>query len=405
MQYADSYDWAVSPSNAGTMSGTGTIGTFMASNTWSGSYTIKVRAVNNCGDGPWSPDFSGTLNHNPDDFSLVGDGAYCEGDQGAEITMDASESGVSYELFKDNITTGTVVAGTGEAISFGYFSETGLYTATGYTDNCTENMIGQVYVHMQALPGQAGTPQGDQAVCNNETSDYTTSGASNAIDYSWILDPAEAGTLTPDGDMASVEWDSAFSGDAYISVEGENSCGSGLPSESLQVAVNALPQPAVAGLDLVCNDEESEYSTTENTGSTYSWEVNGGTITAGAGTFQISVLWGNTGAGSVGVTETTEAGCNGSSDSFAVSIDDCTGIIEGSAPGIRIYPNPASEKVQISGVENAHITVYNLMGMLLMSFEKENGLKILDISSLEKGIYLVKVQQGSGILVFRLVKE
>jgi photosystem II stability/assembly factor-like uncharacterized protein len=405
VQYADSYEWTVTPASAGTMTGDDIVATFMASNTWSGAYTIKVRAENQCGDGPWSPDFTGTLYHNPVVYDLIGNGSYCEGETGSEITLSDSESGVSYELFKDNVTTGVVIAGTGDPVSFGFYSETGLYTATGFTENCFETMVGQIYVHMLPAPGQAAVPDGPADVCNDATSEYTTTGAENADDYTWLLDPSEAGVITPNEEECSVAWNTAFSGSASLSVTGINDCGSGTPSEELVITVNGSPDPAVTGPGFVCDNEEEEYSTAENAGSAYSWNVTGGIVTSGAGTWQITVLWGAPGPGSVEVTESNAAECAVTSETLFVTIDDCTGIGDGTSPEARIYPNPATDNIHISGMNKADVRIYNLHGKEVFAVNNVNGESIINISTLDKGLYLVKVAQAEKMSVFQLVKQ
>jgi photosystem II stability/assembly factor-like uncharacterized protein len=405
VQYADSYFWTVNPTSAGTMTGNGTVGTFMASNTWEGTYTIKVRAENECGNGPWSPDFTGTLWHNPVTYSFIGDGAYCEGEPGFEIILDGSETGVSYELYKDNVSTGTIVAGTGDSLNFGLFTETGLYRAVGFTVHCTQNMLGEVYVHQQPLPGQAAMPGGPNNVCAPDTSEYMTYGAPDADDYSWTLSPPEAGVLTPNGDEASIAWNSGFSGFANLTVTGINDCGAGTPSDELIIGINATPDPSVSGPGIVCNNQEADYSTAEHIASIYTWEVTGGTITAGAGTWQITVHWGSPGTGHVTVNEMTNWGCDGDSETLDVNIDDCTGIGEGTAETVRIYPNPASDKVQVMNLEDATIRIFNLLGSEIKTIFHADGNKAMDMSPFDKGIYFVKVEQGSGVEVFRLVKN
>ena len=51
----------VEPSDAGSMSGTGTTGTFTAATGWTGAYTIKVRAENDCGNSSYSSTLTHTL--------------------------------------------------------------------------------------------------------------------------------------------------------------------------------------------------------------------------------------------------------------------------------------------------------------------------------------------------------
>jgi len=99
-----------------------------------------------------------------------------------------------------------------------------------------------------------------------------------------------------------------------------------IPGEELEITVNANPEPNITGPTLVCDDEEANYETADNSGNSYTWEVEGGEIIDGAGTHQITVLWGSPGMGIVRVTEETAAGCSTTTDDYEVTIDECTGI-------------------------------------------------------------------------------
>ncbi len=313
--YASSYDWQVNPSSAGTMSGNDTVATFLASNTWSGAYSIRVRAQSDCGYGPWSQEITGTLYHDPVQYTLTGDGFYCEGDPGSEIILDGSETGVNYELYKDEVSTGIVMPGTGTPLNFGIFTETGIYNCSAYTDHCSENMVGEIYVH-----------------------------------------------------------------------------------------VVPVPEPSVTGPSTVCDNAEGEYSTPENAGDSYSWDVAGGTVVTGAGTWQINVLWGVPGPGSVSVTETTQQGCEAISETLDVTIDDCTGIAETETPSLHIYPNPTTGLVTISGADQKTIKIFDIFGQELISFISSNNYQNIDLTNFNKGIYIIKIQQSQEH-VFRLIKQ
>jgi PKD repeat protein len=405
VQYANSYEWQVDPVSAGSISGTGIVGTFLASNSWSGAYTVKVRAISQCGAGPWSTGLACNLFHNPVIYDLVGTGSYCEGEPGSEILLNGSETGITYELFKDNVTTGISMAGTGAQISFGFFDETGLYTATGENDHCSENMVGQIYVHMVSLPGQAAEPQGDQTVCNNMSHEYFTAGAANADEYAWSLEPADAGIVTSFDNECNVTWSSDFIGTALLTATGVNDCGSGIPSDALQILVNPAPAPAISGLSLVCDNESEDYSTDDNAGSSYEWTVTGGTIISGAGTHLVTILWGNPGTGSVSVTETNADGCNETAAVPVITIDDCTGVDEGRENNIRVYPNPATDRVTLQGLNNAMVTLYDIPGKDLMAYSKVTGSLEMDLSTFQKGIYLLKIEQIGTVNTIRLVKR
>jgi hypothetical protein len=64
-QFAQSYSWTLSPTSAGTISGTGTTGIVNWNNTFTGQALINVKGVNECGNGPNSPNLTVTINALP----------------------------------------------------------------------------------------------------------------------------------------------------------------------------------------------------------------------------------------------------------------------------------------------------------------------------------------------------
>jgi len=54
----------------------------------------------------------------PTVFNVSGSGEYCQGSSGLTVTLSGSETGVNYQLMKDNVNLGDVVAGTGETLSW-----------------------------------------------------------------------------------------------------------------------------------------------------------------------------------------------------------------------------------------------------------------------------------------------
>jgi hypothetical protein len=116
-------------------------------------------------------------------------------------------------------------------------------------------------------------------------------------------------------------------------------------------------------------------------------------------------MWGEPGPGEVSLTEITEAGCEAFAPEFYVTIDDCTDIDENSLYGVTIYPNPTSGKVNIDGMVDANIKIYNILGEEIFSVEHVNGQQTFNLSSYEKGIYLMKIEQDETVSAFQLVKQ
>jgi len=401
---ATSYQWQVDPSEAGTMIGNTATVSFAASTSWTGTYTIKVRGENDCGYGQWSPGFDATLNLQPAQFSLIGSGGYCEGDPGVEVTLDGSETGVDYELYKDGITTGNIVPGTGSPISFGY-QEEGYYTAKGSAGSCIQDMVGQNYIYLEELPEQAGTPTGPETVCNNDTSLYTTTGAPNAETITYVLDPAEAGTLNPGDVSVEIIWSQDFSGSASLTVYGTNVCGDGPVSDELEISVLETPDPAISGPATVCTEDIETYTTADNPDNTYTWEVDGGTIVSGAGTNEITVEWGDPGTGYVMVTEDNGT-CLTTTEEYNVLIEECTSLDEQALNDLRIYPNPTREFTTITSEDRiTSITVFNLAGELQAEIRADDNQYILNTSEYSSGIYLIRIESEGKMEYRKLIIE
>ena len=406
---AQDYEWELDPAEAGSLEWSGTSALLETDDTWTGDFTLRVRASNVCGDGPWSDYFNGTVNLSPSVFNITGGGEFCTGSDGVEVGLDGSETGVTYELYLEGDPTGNTVDGTGNEISFGLQDVDGDYTVVASNTSCEMEMDGVAQVTELYPPEQPETPSGPDSVCNDETSDYQTGGSDDADSYAWTLSPDGAGTITGDGLTATVEWSSDFSGTATVSVAGVNDCGEGEPA-TMDVEVGAVPAPVISGENEVCDNTSEDYTTEDNDGSTYTWDVTGGNITDGQGTAAITIAWGEPGTGSITVTEVSAQGCTGTSDEFAVTIDNCTGIWEKNKEGqLVIYPNPAENtlnvefKAKVSG--NIQVSIVNLTGQKLMQKELDaaGGKQSLqfNISGLQQGLYIIKIQSGNEVVLTR----
>jgi CubicO group peptidase (beta-lactamase class C family) len=85
---------------------------------------------------------------------------------------------------------------------------------------------------------------------------------------------------------------------------------------------------------------------------------------------------------------------------------DCnTGIAETIAPALRLFPNPCTDRLQITlptGMGNALVQVKDAVGRTVAERQGAGG---LNTARLAPGAYVVQVSCGSGQLVSRFVKE
>lgn len=60
---------------------------------------------------------------------------------------------------------------------------------------------------------------------------------------------------------------------------------------------------------------------------------------------------------------------------------------------VNVFPNPGTEKIYISGVENPKVTIYNLAGTVQFQSENKNE---LNLQFLQNGVYFIQIQSLSG---------
>ncbi len=401
------YEWEVIPAEAGSIYGDSLVGTFYSDATWIGTFSVRVRAINNNYTSDWSQVLQCELNVSLTPFFLTGQGPYCEWEQGSEPILEDSEIGVNYELYHDNVPTGIIVTGTDTAISFGNVTEEGIYLAVGYSsDSCLANMWGDIWVYMIESPEQSGTPTGPQLVCNNEEDQYISTGSANADTLLWGLLPIEAGEIVSYGNDISINWDNEFSGITHLSCVGLNDCGPGLIADVLEIIVNNSPTPEISGLSLICKNNDADYETEYNVGATYLWEVTGGDIIAGSGTNIVTVKWGDTGTGYLNLLEIDSIGCEQQTEDFIITIDECLAVDNQNNTKFSIIPNPTKDWIIIKGSNIiTNIYVLDQIGNVIISRNgsNENEHK-LDLSRLPSGIYFLRIVGEKTKGIYKIVK-
>ena len=73
---------------------------------------------------------------------------------------------------------------------------------------------------------------------------------------------------------------------------------------------------------------------------------------------------------------------------------------------ISIYPNPANDKLLISGlIKQADVSFYSLDGKLIRQHVLTSGTSEIDITDLSQGSYVVKIKSDNKVITKRLIKE
>ncbi|NHM01204.1 T9SS type A sorting domain-containing protein [Flavobacterium difficile] len=73
---------------------------------------------------------------------------------------------------------------------------------------------------------------------------------------------------------------------------------------------------------------------------------------------------------------------------------------------ISMYPNPATSTLFISSLENIEaISIYNVIGQEVMNLKVNDSNAVLDVSSFQKGLYIVKTISAGKISSSKFIKE
>lgn len=73
------------------------------------------------------------------------------------------------------------------------------------------------------------------------------------------------------------------------------------------------------------------------------------------------------------------------------------------ASAVKLYPNPASNLIHLEGIENPErIEIFNLQGKLLLS---RSGVTTVDVSSLAKGIYILRASHNRRKITKKMIKK
>ncbi|NQV02479.1 MAG: PKD domain-containing protein, partial [Bacteroidia bacterium] len=284
---------------------------------------------------------------------------------------------------------------------------------------CTDTHNKEIVI--EGKPEQAGTPQGDATICQASIGNiFTTDGTPLATSYEWVIDPTEAGTLTGTGTEITLDVAENFSGSATLRVKGVNDCGFGGISEALILDVkDILPAPSDAptGPDVVDLKDvtSSDFTASEVTGAIgYTWLID--PETAGdlnPDGLQLAVTWDPDFRGDAGITFAGVSDeCVGHfSPAKVVTVKNTLGINEFNAYNIAVYPNPNMGKFNLALNTNeqsvVNIKIFNVLGTIVYTEENvtifSKLTKTLDLSSLPKGIYHLKVEGSKGTSVIRVV--
>lgn len=258
-------------------------------------------------------------------FSITGPGTVCAGPPGS-ATFFASPGG-TFNWSANPATGVSPPTATGTGFYTATFSNAGNYTVVATNTSGTFcNTVDSTRVKVLAVP-TPGTIQGPVTACTGSQYAYNMStSAPSGYYYEWTITNGtfEPGALTTTtGDNVTVQW-SSLSGTISVTLKQNTAPFCSVTAGSITVTQAAVG--SVSGPTSVCVDGNGSYTLTGGTippGTNVTWSISPaslGTITAGQGTTNATVLWhGTTGSGPWTASITASTTC-GSASPISVTI-------------------------------------------------------------------------------------
>lgn len=170
------------------------------------------------------------------------------------------------------------------------------------------------------------------------------------------------------------------------------------------VTFTVKPAPNFPDLDvlLTITDASGKVLQTANSTSTLSATI---TTTLAAGTFYLQIDGTGSGTGITGYTDYASVG-EYTIEGKVVAV--ATGIAETNKIAAAVYPNPATDLINVqlntTGVVNT-IHIVNMLGQSLYTVQTDEQTLNINLSDYKKGIYFITVNNASGSASTKFVKE
>jgi hypothetical protein len=278
---ADSYQWQesvgqgwVNLSDNAFFSGTNTSELSIFTTTGMNGFRYRCRVIN--GNCPVITSFGRLfVNPTPTLQEVTGGGAFCAGGAGVEIGLASSESGITYQLIRDNIGTGIIMPGTGSALNLGRFSQPGIYQvrATNGATGCGINMLNTAIVSVNPLPLQQQLLGGGSFCEGSQAPEVFLLASQQEVRYELFRNGISTGMSLPGNGFALSFGNISETG--YYTVRAENTltnCSIQL-NGNVQILQNAVPQ-VFAGNSQTINAGESTIIQAQATGGSGNYGFN-----------------------------------------------------------------------------------------------------------------------------------
>ncbi|MFZ4402244.1 MAG: T9SS type A sorting domain-containing protein, partial [Bacteroidales bacterium] len=327
---ASHYQWSILPANAANFSGNDNSIITHWNNGFTGTATITVKGINNCGIGAISDTFNLSVNPLPTKPGIpLGQTQLCVNSNNSFYTTLGSNYASIYQWNIYPEIAGVIIdSSTTSLVDWNNnFSGIAKLTVKGINE-CGSKISDSLTIKIDSLPEKPSIPSGLGILCNNSTNTTYSTIANPFINiYNWSIYPTNAGIINNFGATTLVNWNNNFSGPAFISVSAVNQCGTSNSSDTL--SVNIIPIPGKAdiptGLSQICQNSNDQIFTTLETPSAshYQWNIipaNAANLTGNSNNTVAHFNSGFIGAAAITVQGVNNCGIGAVSDTFNLNI-------------------------------------------------------------------------------------
>lgn len=212
--------------------------------TQTGTYTVK--ATNGCTTATMSGSVVLAM---PALYQVAGGGTYCQGGTGMPVTLSSSQTGISYQLRRGGVNTGTALNGTGSLLTWAN-QTTGSYTVVATsTSGCSQTMTGTATISSPTPPQAYTLSGGGSYPPGGYGLSITLSGSQTATNYQLKFYGANSGPVVI-GTGSTLTWPYQTAGTyTVVATSGTTGCSLTM-SGSVSITINAgAVVPANTGIE------------------------------------------------------------------------------------------------------------------------------------------------------------
>jgi hypothetical protein len=170
----------------------------------------------------------------PDDLTCTGNSYQLNESYGTDFTQIEWTTNGSGS-FNNNTVLHPIYNPSGDDIASGEVN----LTMTLWNEEGT-SVTDEMVLDFNNTPASPSTPTGPDYVdvALTTVTEYSVTAVENADSYNWYIEPASAGTIIVIDETATVNWNTAFMGQALLTVKAMNDCGESTASQALTITVD-----------------------------------------------------------------------------------------------------------------------------------------------------------------------